>query len=444
MKLLIVALVIGLSQCFGENNSLPGGIMELDTNGFPPEFGRAYKKAKIPFIFINADKVTHQVVSGVMYTVDFTAGPAECFKWNGYGRDDDCESKKQKCHLSYVVQAWKKNNLTVVDSKCQFDSDPELIESPFDSNTDRRALNLFNDFITVHGRPYRNNTNDGMYWKRFTVFKKNLAIVDKLNSNKDDKAEYGVTQFMDYTSREYKKYLAPGFIEAVKPEPRLVDVDNVEDVPKSVDWTKQGAVTEVKNQGQCGSCWAFSTTGNVEGQWFLKTGKLISLSEQELVDCDKTDLGCNGGLPANAYKSIEELGGLEKEKDYPYDARGEKCSFDKSEVAVYINDSVTLPTDEGKLASWLYKNGPISIGINAMAMQFYMGGVSHPWKFLCSPKNLDHGVLITGYGETDDGEPYWIIKNSWGPNWGEKGYYRIYRGDGSCGVNKMPTSAIVK
>lgn len=345
--------------------------------------------------------------------------------------------------MIYVVQAWKKNNVTFVGADCKFDADPDLVETPFDPIKDRGALDLFNEFIVTYGRSYRNYSNDGMYWQRFSVFKKNLATVEELQSNKMDKAEYGVTMFMDYTAYEYRKYLAPGFTKPVGEEPELVDVGVIEDLPESMDWTKAGAVTAVKNQGQCGSCWAFSTTGNIEGQWFLAKKKLVSLSEQELVDCDTTDLGCNGGLPSNAYKSILKLGGLEKEKDYPYDARGEKCNFVKSEIAAYINSSITLPTDEAKLASWLYKNGPISIGINAMAMQFYMGGVSHPFKFLCSPKNLDHGVLITGYGVTDDGEPYWIIKNSWGPNWGEKGYYRIYRGDGSCGVNKMPTSAVV-
>lgn len=436
--------------------ALPGGVQDVDTNGPPPFFGKPYKLAKLTLVPIDYVKMTKQVVAGIKYTVKFTAGPLECFDDVSYSETEACASNKKLCELSYVVQSWENDAVTLASgannelichamsesSHAEDFIDPDLVETVYNKSTDDELRALFDQFISDFGRDYRPDSNDGIYWKRFSVFKKNMAIVRQLRKNKKDNADYGITKFMDYTRYEYKRYLAPGLTRP-EFESKHIDVATSGDTPKAFDWREHGAVTEVKNQGRCGSCWAFSTTGNVEGQWFLKKGKLVSLSEQELVDCDSVDHGCQGGLPSNAYKSIEKLGGLETEKEYPYEGSGETCQFKKSDAVAFVNDSVTLPSDEGKMASWLYKNGPISIGINAMAMQFYTGGVSHPWKFLCNPSSLDHGVLIVGYGVTSIGEPYWIIKNSWGANWGEKGYYRIYRGDGSCGVNQVPTSAVV-
>jgi cathepsin F len=275
---------------------------------------------------------------------------------------------------------------------------------------------------------------------RFGIFKTNMAKVKLLQQSEMGTATYGPTMFADMTEEEFSQYVMSPKYFAQGHDLKYDDIPR-DPTPASFDWRDKGAVTEVKNQGSCGSCWAFSTTGNVEGQWFIKKGQLVSLSEQELVSCDKVDDGCEGGLPAQAYQQIMKLGGLDAEKDYPYDGVDEKCAL-KANPAVYINSSVAISSNEDDMAAWLAKNGPISIGINANVMQFYMGGISHPWKILCSPNHLDHGVLIVGYG-TENGTPYWIIKNSWGPSWGEKGYYRAYRGDGVCGLNKMCTSSVV-
>lgn len=168
-------------------------------------------------------------------------------------------------------------------------------------------------------------------------------------------------------------------------------------------------------------------TGNIEGLYAIKSGQLKSFSEQELVDCDDLDSGCNGGLPDNAVKFIEKEGGLEFESDYPYTAHRDKCHYNSSLSRVQVSGVIDFKHgDEDGMAKWLTQNGPISIGINANAMQFYRGGISHPWKMLCSKNSLDHGVLIVGFGVSEYPKfnktlPYWIVKNSWGPRWGEQG-----------------------
>ncbi|RXG51751.1 putative cysteine proteinase [Armadillidium vulgare] len=299
----------------------------------------------------------------------------------------------------------------------------------------RIYIDHFHGFMENFNRSYPSKKE---YKKRYRVFRTNMKKIKLLQRNEMGTAKY---------ASEFRKLL--GFRPELKSGSYMQPAEiPVEEPPKEFDWRTRGVVTEVKNQGMCGSCWAFSVTGNVEGQWAIKHKMLYSLSEQELVDCDKTDEGCNGGLPENAYKAIEDLGGLETERAYPYEAVNDKCNLDPKMIKVKVNGSVELPEDEDKMKSWLVKNGPISIGINANALQFYVGGVSHPFKFLCNPDSLDHGMLIVGYGVhitkyLHRYQPYWIVKNSWGDDWGEKGYYRVYRGDGTCGLNKMATSATV-
>jgi len=301
----------------------------------------------------------------------------------------------------------------------------------------------FEEFMSVHGRSYESEEeHNSRYW----TFYKNMLQVDLLNKLEQGSATYGMTQFSDMTTEEFKALYSRPISEKdlfyADMMPEAEDVEEEFYNNDEVDWRTEGAVTPVKNQGQCGSCWAFSTTGNIEGRWFIKTGDLISLSEQELVDCDKVDYGCEGGLPFQAYAEVMRLGGLVKESDYKYKGVEKKCHMDKSKVVATVTGREQVSTNEKTIAAYVAKNGPVSIGINANMMQFYEGGVAHPRKYLCKPSELDHGVLIAGYG-TDGGDPYWLVKNSWGPSWGEEGYYRVYRGDGTCGVNKMVTSAIV-
>merc|ERR1712083_766556 len=184
-------------------------------------------------------------------------------------------------------------------------------------------------------------------------------------------------------------------------------------LPKNVDWREKGAVTPVKNQGQCGSCWSFSATGSLEGQHFRKTGKLVSLSEQNLVDCSTRygNHGCNGGLMDFAFKYIKENGGIDTEESYPYEGMDDTCRYHREDRGA---------TDIG------------FVDIPQSSFQFYSEGVYDEPN--CSPMNLDHGVLAVGYG-IEEGQDYWLVKNSWGTQWGDEGYIKMARNkDNQCGV----------
>jgi len=309
------------------------------------------------------------------------------------------------------------------------------------------SLGAFHDFMKTHNKTYATQHE---YKHRYRTFRNNMKKVYEIQALEQGSAVYGATHLADLTEEEFKKnYL--GF-NKLADDPDIhwppADIPDIP-LPDSFDWREHGAVTKVKNQGMCGSCWAFSVTGNVEGQNAIKNGKLVSLSEQELVDCDKRDYGCNGGFMENAYETLLEIGGLESEEEYGYDGDDEACKFDRSRVVTRVSGGVEISQNETQMAQWLLQNGPISVGLNAFAMQFYMGGVSNPLSFLCSPSGIDHGVLIVGFGVhvtkyLHRVQPYWLIKNSWGPSWGEAGYYKLYRGNGVCGINMAASSAIVE
>uniref|UniRef100_A0A8C6VLK9 Cathepsin F n=1 Tax=Naja naja TaxID=35670 RepID=A0A8C6VLK9_NAJNA len=306
-------------------------------------------------------------------------------------------------------------------------------------NASARLVSLFKDFLTTYKKSYLDEKETQ---KRFRIFAENLEKAHLYQELDQGTAEYGVTKFSDLTEEEFHAmYLNPLLAKLPARPMKVASIPNGS-FPEEWDWRDHGAVTGVKNQGECGSCWAFSVTGNIEGQWYLHKGTLLSLSEQELVDCDLIDQACGGGLPSNAYEAIEKLGGLETEGDYSYQGFEQNCGFSKEKVAVYINSSVAISRDENEIAAWLAKNGPISIALNAFAMQFYHKGVSHPFFVLCNPWMIDHAVLLVGYG-TRGRIPFWAIKNSWGRDWGEEGYYYLYRGSHACGMNTMCSSAVV-
>jgi len=268
---------------------------------------------------------------------------------------------------------------------------------------------------------------------RKQIFEKNVAYINKHNSE-GHSYELGMNQFGDLTNAEYQqKYL----INMTVTRSGLPFVQGNEVDPTSVDWRTQGYVTPIKDQGQCGSCWAFSTTGSVEGAHFKATGKLVSFSEQNLVDCStkQGNQGCNGGLMDYAFQYIISTGGLDIESSYPYTARDGVCKYNPGASGGTISKFVDVTSgSETALESAVATIGPISVAIDAShnSFQFYKTGVYN--EPLCSSKNLDHGVLAVGYG-TDAGKDYWIVKNSWGTSWGNQGYILMTRNKrNQCGI----------
>ncbi|CAH9111180.1 unnamed protein product [Cuscuta epithymum] len=278
--------------------------------------------------------------------------------------------------------------------------------------------------------------------KRFNVFKSNVDYVHNFNK-KDKPYKLKLNKFADMTNHEFRRTYADAKIKhhrllqgASRARPSF-QYANVTDVPASVDWRAKGAVTNVKDQGQCGSCWAFSTVVAVEGINQIKTNKLVSLSEQELIDCDtQENQGCNGGLMDSAFDFINKQGGLSTEKVYPYKAAQGRCDSRKLHLqAVSIDGHEDVPAGDEDSLLKAVANQPVSVAIEASGsdFQFYSEGV---FSGECG-KELDHGVAIVGYGTTQDGTKYWIVRNSWGAEWGEKGYIRMQRGvedGGLCGI----------
>jgi cathepsin L len=272
--------------------------------------------------------------------------------------------------------------------------------------------------------------------RRYDIFKENLKIIEAHNA-KNLSWTMGVTQFADMTPFEFTAFVkrgnGGGFV------PKLGEQRNVANLGPAtcteVDWVSKGAVTPVKNQGQCGSCWSFSTTGAVEGRSVISNGQVtgtpVPLSEQNLVDCDHTDSGCDGGLMDYAFEFVKTNGGLCSETDYPYTATdGNSCktSCHKYDAISGYQDVKQKSTSDMEAAIC---EGPVSIAIEAdqSSFQLYNGGVLTS---RCGT-NLDHGVLLVGMG-TDGSNKYWKVKNSWGSSWGEQGYIRLCRDcDANCG-----------
>ncbi|XP_071374563.1 cathepsin L.1 [Centroberyx affinis] len=270
-----------------------------------------------------------------------------------------------------------------------------------------------------------------------------LVLVHNIMADQGIKSyRLGMTFFADMENEEYKRLISQGCLGAFNAsQPRsgsaFLRLPQGADLPDTVDWRDKGYVTDVKDQKDCGSCWAFSTTGSLEGQTFRKTGKLVSLSEQQLVDCSGRfgNMGCMGGLMDQAFKYIKANGGVDTEDSYPYEAQDGQCRFNPNTIGATCTGYVDVTSgDESALQEAVATVGPVSVAIDAShsSFQLYESGVYDEPD--CSSSELDHGVLAVGYG-SDNGQDYWLVKNSWGLSWGNKGYITMSRNkQNQCGI----------
>ena len=300
----------------------------------------------------------------------------------------------------------------------------------------RPAIVEFNDFTQRFNKTYTE------YDLRYDIFRNNLERIREHN-RKNLSWKMGINRFTDLTSAEFRAtHLGLNF----RPSSRDRHVDHAAfalrrlDLPDQVDWRQKGVVNPVKDQGQCGSCWAFSAIGSVESAWAIQKGKLYSLSEQQLVDCSGSfgNQGCNGGLMDDAFQYAEQ-NALCSEQDYAYTAQDGKCKSCKG--LVKVQSFVDIPAgNEQALLQAVATKGPVSVAIEAdqNAFQFYSSGVLDSG---CGDQ-LDHGVVVVGYGQ-EDSKPYWLVRNSWGDSWGEQGYIKIVRNKNECGISNSASYPVV-
>jgi len=339
------------------------------------------------------------------------------------------------------------------------------------------ASDLFEQFYEKFNKTYQ-----GLEKKaRFQIFRQNLEHIQKMNKNSKHAKFSPMTKFADMSKEEFRsqyllnKHSSRGLAWSCSQygavEPPVFTEEDVKALPDAWDWRttggkdNSGVVTPVKNQGDCGSCWTFSTTGNIEGLWALKGNPLTSFSEQQIVDCSHAccnmpgegqvcNQGCNGGFMWSAFYDIMSWGGLETEAEYPYQGYDGTCGMNSSLFqAPIINytciSSVTAPANEEQMRAYIYQNGPVSIALDAGLLQWYFGGIIDPFfpNIECDPTSLDHGILIVGWGQERNwiGEmtPYWLVKNSWGADWGDSGYFLIARNDNICGIAEAVSSAVM-
>jgi len=295
----------------------------------------------------------------------------------------------------------------------------------------------FSAWMKKHGKNYHGRSETE---KRLQIFSDNLRRIEHLNT-RYEKPVYGVNKFSDLAADEFAHlYKMPRFAPSTAEQKRKQGIHKFRaniTLPTSFDWRQHGGVTPVKNQGQCGSCWAFSTTEAIESAWIIAGKGTQILGPQQIVDCDTNDDGCGGGDPPTAYQYVISAGGQETEANYPYTAEDGSCNFQPSLVAVTIQnwEYVSQNDDINTMMSGVVSLGPLSICVDASTWQYYNGGVITSG---CGD-SLDHCVQLVGYATSSQNVDFWSVRNSWGSDWGENGYLRVQRANDECGIGDEVT-----
>jgi len=296
----------------------------------------------------------------------------------------------------------------------------------------------FVSWATEYGKTY----SYPEFRQRLEIFKATLARIDRLNSESDG-AVFGLNQFADLTEKEFKETILMknpiATVSATKTSQYFIPAHAA---PATFDWRSTNKVTAVKDQGQCGSCWAFSATEAIESAWIISghANTSINLSPQQIVDCDTVDGGCNGGWPETAMTYVHNAGGQEGITHYPYKAKNGKCAFESQYVEAKVSAYKTATTkkDETTLQSNLLSWGPLSICVDATNWQTYKSGVLTAKQCCTGSCTLDHCVQLVGYDSTTS-PGYWIVRNSWATSWGISGYIHLEMGGNACGLTDHAT-----
>ncbi|XP_036760247.1 procathepsin L-like isoform X1 [Manis pentadactyla] len=306
---------------------------------------------------------------------------------------------------------------------------------------------LWSQWMATHGKLYDVDEEIG----RRAVWEKNVKMIDKHNQEYNlgnHSFTMAMNAFGDLTNEELRQVMN-GFQKQKYRKEKVFQEHPLAEIPPSVDWREKGYVTPVKDQGPCGSCWAFSAVGALEGQMFRKTGKLVSLSEQNLMDCSgpQGNGGCSGGVMDYAFQYVLDNRGLDAEESYPYHGADEPCKYKAEYSAANVTGFYDIPAQEKDLEVTVANMGPISVAIDASALTFlfYQQGIYYDPN--CSSQKLGHAVVVVGYGfegEESDNNKYWIIKNSWGTDWGMNGYMKIAKDQNNhCGIASVASYPVV-